>query len=281
MTDLAFAARTRDGHAGHRRGLCRPRLARRGGQGVANRAGRRLAIARESRDGDGLLGHAPRGSSLRRARALRQRGVVDLAGARGRCRRRARRRGVRRRRRHQPRVVGMRRARRDDRTRHRHGERLRRGARRRDRPLRGALLLRRRRLPRAPRPVRARADARGHGRCHHGELFDGEGRSPRRHGATRRDEASGASRLPRDRRRARAHRMLRPAPGSACRSGSARAPLFAVLALVAIVGNVSAIRRLRAVAEEVRKPTPAWAKTSNGAKAIARDTHAAAGDALR
>jgi CDP-diacylglycerol---glycerol-3-phosphate 3-phosphatidyltransferase len=60
-----------------------------------------------------------------------------------------------------------------------------------------------------------------------------------------------------------------------------RAPLFAVLALVAIVGNVSAIRRLRAVAEEVRKPTPAWAKTSNGAKAIARDTHAAAGDALR
>ena len=60
-----------------------------------------------------------------------------------------------------------------------------------------------------------------------------------------------------------------------------RAPLFAALALVAIVGNVSAVRRLRAVAEDVRKPAPVWAKTSNGAKAIARDTHAAAGDAIR
>jgi CDP-diacylglycerol--glycerol-3-phosphate 3-phosphatidyltransferase len=60
-----------------------------------------------------------------------------------------------------------------------------------------------------------------------------------------------------------------------------RVPLLAALALVAIVGNVSAVRRLRAIAADVREPTPAWAKMSNGAKAIARDPHAAAGDALR
>jgi len=61
----------------------------------------------------------------------------------------------------------------------------------------------------------------------------------------------------------------------------ARVPLFAVLGLVAIVGNVSAVRRLRAIAEAVRKPAPLRTKTSNGANAIARDPHAAAGDAVR
>lgn len=62
----------------------------------------------------------------------------------------------------------------------------------------------------------------------------------------------------------------------------ARAPLFAVLGLVALVGNASAIRRLRAIAEAVRNPRTLRAKASNGAAtAIARDPHAAAGDALR
>jgi CDP-diacylglycerol---glycerol-3-phosphate 3-phosphatidyltransferase len=61
----------------------------------------------------------------------------------------------------------------------------------------------------------------------------------------------------------------------------ARVPLFLVLALVAVVGNVSAVRRLRALAMAVRKPTSLRTKPSNGANAIARDPHAAAGDAVR
>jgi CDP-diacylglycerol--glycerol-3-phosphate 3-phosphatidyltransferase len=61
----------------------------------------------------------------------------------------------------------------------------------------------------------------------------------------------------------------------------ARLPLFAALGLVAIVGNVSAVRRLRATAEAVRKPVALRAKTTNGANAIGRDPHAAAGDAIR
>jgi CDP-diacylglycerol---glycerol-3-phosphate 3-phosphatidyltransferase len=61
----------------------------------------------------------------------------------------------------------------------------------------------------------------------------------------------------------------------------ARVPLFAALGLVAVVGNVSAVRRLKAIAEAVRKPRPARAKTSNEANAITRDPHAAAGDAVR
>jgi hypothetical protein len=58
-------------------------------------------------------------------------------------------------------------------------------------------------------------------------------------------------------------------------------PLFAVLALVATVGNASAVRRLRAIAEAVRKPEPLRSQTSNKPNAIARDPHAAAGDAVR
>jgi CDP-diacylglycerol--glycerol-3-phosphate 3-phosphatidyltransferase len=61
----------------------------------------------------------------------------------------------------------------------------------------------------------------------------------------------------------------------------ARVPLFAVLALVATVGNASAVRRLRAIAEAVRKPEPLRSQTSNKPNAIARDPHAAAGDAVR
>jgi CDP-diacylglycerol--glycerol-3-phosphate 3-phosphatidyltransferase len=60
----------------------------------------------------------------------------------------------------------------------------------------------------------------------------------------------------------------------------ARVPLFAVLGLVAIVGNVSAIRRLRAIAEAVRDPVALRSRTSNEAEVIARDPHAA-GDIVR
>ena len=67
-----------------------------------------------------------------------------------------------------------------------------------------------------------------------------------------------------------------------------RWPLLAMLTLVAVVGNVSAVRRLRAVAEAVRKPaperlslpSPGW-QPDGEAEALARDAHAAAGDALR
>jgi phosphatidylglycerophosphate synthase len=60
----------------------------------------------------------------------------------------------------------------------------------------------------------------------------------------------------------------------------ARAPLVAVLAIVAIVGNVSAVRRLRAVAEAVRRPEPLRAQSPEGANRLARE-HAATGDAVR
>ncbi|HEX8796462.1 MAG TPA: CDP-alcohol phosphatidyltransferase family protein [Polyangiaceae bacterium] len=60
-----------------------------------------------------------------------------------------------------------------------------------------------------------------------------------------------------------------------------RWPLLAMLALVAVVGNVSAVRRLRAVAEAVRRPTPEPQRHDGEAEALARDAHAAAGDALR
>ncbi len=60
----------------------------------------------------------------------------------------------------------------------------------------------------------------------------------------------------------------------------ARAPLVAVLAIVAIVGNASAARRLRAVAEAVRKPEPLRAQPPDGANRLARE-HAATGDAVR
>jgi phosphatidylglycerophosphate synthase len=66
----------------------------------------------------------------------------------------------------------------------------------------------------------------------------------------------------------------------------ARLPLLGVLALVAVVGNASAVRRLRATADAVRRPTlrktdSSRAPTSTEASALARDSHAAAGDALR
>jgi CDP-diacylglycerol--glycerol-3-phosphate 3-phosphatidyltransferase len=59
----------------------------------------------------------------------------------------------------------------------------------------------------------------------------------------------------------------------------ARLPLYGALALVGLVGNVSAIRRLRAVTDALR--TPPCGDTHHCADALARDAHAAAGDALR
>jgi CDP-diacylglycerol--glycerol-3-phosphate 3-phosphatidyltransferase len=61
----------------------------------------------------------------------------------------------------------------------------------------------------------------------------------------------------------------------------ARAPLLAALGLVAIVGNVSAARRLRAIAVAAARRGPLRASASNQANAITRDPHAAAGDAIR
>ena len=67
----------------------------------------------------------------------------------------------------------------------------------------------------------------------------------------------------------------------------ARLPLLGVLALVATVGNVSAVRRLRVTAAAVRRPTllrkpeASRTQTSSETSALARDGHAAAGDALR
>jgi CDP-diacylglycerol--glycerol-3-phosphate 3-phosphatidyltransferase len=60
-----------------------------------------------------------------------------------------------------------------------------------------------------------------------------------------------------------------------------RWPLFAVLALVAVVGNASAIRRFRVIAEAVRRPAPLRPDASTSASRLARESHAAAGDAVR
>ncbi len=59
----------------------------------------------------------------------------------------------------------------------------------------------------------------------------------------------------------------------------ARLPLYVALALVGLVGNVSAVRRLRAVADALHAPRSRHTRAS--AEALARDAHAAAGDALR
>ncbi len=59
-----------------------------------------------------------------------------------------------------------------------------------------------------------------------------------------------------------------------------RLPLYATLALVGLVGNVSAVRRLRGVAEALRAPRPRHTP-QDCAEALARDAHAAAGDAFR
>jgi CDP-diacylglycerol--glycerol-3-phosphate 3-phosphatidyltransferase len=56
-------------------------------------------------------------------------------------------------------------------------------------------------------------------------------------------------------------------------------PLYSALALVAAVGNVSAVHRLHAIARAVRAPC-ASAREPHGSKELPRDARAAAGDVL-
>ena len=57
-------------------------------------------------------------------------------------------------------------------------------------------------------------------------------------------------------------------------------PLFSALALVATVGNVSAVHRLHAIARAVRKPSRSPLREPNNSQELPRDAHAATGDAL-
>ena len=57
-------------------------------------------------------------------------------------------------------------------------------------------------------------------------------------------------------------------------------PLLSALALVAVVGNVSAVHRLHALARAVRTPWKSESREPHGSKELPRDAHAAAGDAL-
>ncbi len=59
------------------------------------------------------------------------------------------------------------------------------------------------------------------------------------------------------------------------------APLLLVLTLIAIVGNVSAARRLRAIAAAVARPPVARVRQPDGAGSLARDSHGAVSDAAR
>jgi CDP-diacylglycerol--glycerol-3-phosphate 3-phosphatidyltransferase len=58
-------------------------------------------------------------------------------------------------------------------------------------------------------------------------------------------------------------------------------PALATLALVAVVGNISAVRRLRAVADAVRTPAAAAAHPPERPAAMARDAQPAAGNVFR
>jgi CDP-diacylglycerol---glycerol-3-phosphate 3-phosphatidyltransferase len=58
-------------------------------------------------------------------------------------------------------------------------------------------------------------------------------------------------------------------------------PLLAMLGLIAIVGNGSAVRRLHAIAEAVRSPESRRARSQEEVNVLARDSHAAAGDVVR
>ena len=74
--------------------------------------------------------------------------------------------------------------------------------------------------------------------------------------------------------------------GSALPAWAGRVPLLLALALVAVIGNISAVRRLAAVARAVRLKTPAACKpmhavVADGSKSFAGDRHAVAGDGLR
>jgi CDP-diacylglycerol--glycerol-3-phosphate 3-phosphatidyltransferase len=75
--------------------------------------------------------------------------------------------------------------------------------------------------------------------------------------------------------------------GGALPAWVSRLPLLLALALVGVVGNISAVRRLCAVARAVRRKTPATTGTpvhsvaGESSKSFAGDTHAVAGDGLR
>jgi CDP-diacylglycerol--glycerol-3-phosphate 3-phosphatidyltransferase len=59
------------------------------------------------------------------------------------------------------------------------------------------------------------------------------------------------------------------------------APVLAALALVATVGNASAVRRLSAIARAVRAPSRVRASQPNAAEGLGTDGHVTASDALR
>jgi CDP-diacylglycerol--glycerol-3-phosphate 3-phosphatidyltransferase len=60
-----------------------------------------------------------------------------------------------------------------------------------------------------------------------------------------------------------------------------RAPLFLSLGLVAVVGNLSAVRRFRAIAAAVRRPSTTVRAHEDDGRTLARDAHAATSDAMR
>jgi phosphatidylglycerophosphate synthase len=62
--------------------------------------------------------------------------------------------------------------------------------------------------------------------------------------------------------------------------GWERAPLYVTLGLVAVLGNASAVKRLRAAARAVATPAAA-ARIRSDAEPVTRDTHATAGNTLR
>jgi CDP-diacylglycerol--glycerol-3-phosphate 3-phosphatidyltransferase len=75
--------------------------------------------------------------------------------------------------------------------------------------------------------------------------------------------------------------LVPPCALAASRAGlpawCARAPLYAALALIGLIGNVSAVRRLAAVARATRRRDSDHCADH----ALARNAHAAAGDAFR
>lgn len=60
-----------------------------------------------------------------------------------------------------------------------------------------------------------------------------------------------------------------------------RLPLLVCLGLVAVVGNVSAVRRFRTIAAAVHRHGPAASPADGDARTLSRDAHVAASDAMR
>ncbi len=141
-----------------------------------------------------------------------------------------------------------------------------RGGRRRRRPLRRVLLLRRARLllPRSRSgPVhRARRDHR----LLHGQLHDGQGRGDGCPGPARRDAPGRARRLPDDRRgiHAARERIVRPLSVAGLRE----LPILLALSIVAVVANISVVQRLLAIATLLREREAAEKSTTTSAAAF-------------